>query len=816
MRPASRLGLPVLVAALVVGIADPAGAATGLAWDYFPGPIAYNNSGVGTSRDFTAKGWLAADATTLSGPNAHAYLDLIDDNTPSAGDEVPPSSGSSWNYPLTRFNDDSFFVNCSVNFPCSWDSFTANSWQTNARQAAAQAFFFVNTFHDYLAQAPISFTPAKGSFEVQGGDPVQVQVLDGVNTAGGFPDSQHFNFYRMTTGPDGTAPRMELGLLSGYGPDGGDVDSADDASVVFQLYAEGMVDRLVTDGAGAPALTGVQGRAIKQGLGDWYAMDYLVNHGYDADNAEIGDVNPEYYVAGGPGARSQPMDCPVSFTSDPCQNFNGAGSGGYTYADLGSVAGAPEETADGEIWAQTMWELRQRLVAKYGAAAGDARVETYLTRGLEAVAAHPSMIDLRNAVLQAETVATAAGGPFAGSDDDDVLWQTFANRGMGYFAASLGSDDLHPVPDFSQPPAPAAPKGTVSGTVTLFDGGGAAAGVQVRLAGHTDLVATTAANGSYTIANVPQGTYPYVLASAPGYDGDQTPSLAVGATATRNLTVRRNWAMKDGGATVSSFSAPDLTGSGCGPAGAIDGALATGWGSTSPNTSVGPLGPKSITVKLPDVVDVSSIAVDPGATCGDDDTASVAGYQIETSPDGTTFRTSNSGTFSATNNHKLNLLAPAAGAGLGVRYVRFTMTSTQGSTGDGKDWMDLSELKVFGVGRGITDPGPDTNPPPGPGQGAASLSLSKIKKKVKVSRKGTFVLKVSGAPSAMGTVVVKAKGLGKVKAKFTSKADGTAKVKLKLKANKLAKLGRAGPINATISVELGGATAEKKVKLVAG
>jgi hypothetical protein len=144
------------------------------------------------------------------------------------------------------------------------------------------------------------------------------------------------------------------------------------------------------------------------------------------------------------------------------------------------------------------------------------------------------------------------------------------------------------------------------------------------------------------------------------------------------------------------------------------------------------------------------------------------------------------------------------------------MTSTQGSTGDGKDWMDLSELKVFGVGRGITDPGPDTNPPPGPGQGAASLSLSKIKKKVKVSRKGTFVLKVSGAPSAMGTVVVKAKGLGKVKAKFTSKADGTAKVKLKLKANKLAKLGRAGPINATISVELGGATAEKKVKLVAG
>ena len=34
--------------------------ATGLAWDYFPGPIPFNNSGVATSRDFTAPGWLPA------------------------------------------------------------------------------------------------------------------------------------------------------------------------------------------------------------------------------------------------------------------------------------------------------------------------------------------------------------------------------------------------------------------------------------------------------------------------------------------------------------------------------------------------------------------------------------------------------------------------------------------------------------------------------------------------------------------------------------------------------------------------------------
>ena len=63
--------------------------ATGLAWDYFPGPLPFNNSGVAMSRDFTAPGWLASNATTLSGNNAHAYFDLLDDNTPGGGRRGP-------------------------------------------------------------------------------------------------------------------------------------------------------------------------------------------------------------------------------------------------------------------------------------------------------------------------------------------------------------------------------------------------------------------------------------------------------------------------------------------------------------------------------------------------------------------------------------------------------------------------------------------------------------------------------------------------------------------------------------------------------
>jgi extracellular elastinolytic metalloproteinase len=681
--------------------------ATGLAWDYFPGPIPYNNSGVATSRDFTAKGWLASNATTLSGNNSHTYFDLLDDNTPAAGDEVPPSSGSNWNYPLTAF--DGFSCIDTTNFPCSWDSWTANSWQTNMKQNATQIFYFVNNFHDYLKNTPaIAFTEAAGNFQVTnstgqgaGGDAVQAQVLDGANTDNGFPDSNHFNNANMGTRADGTPPRMQMYLMSGMGPSGGDVNSGDDASVIYHEYTHGLSSRLVTDNDGNPALNAQQSGSMGEGWSDWYAMDFLVNHGYDADNAEVGDVNTAFYVAGGPGFRSQPLDCPVTFTDDPCTNFNGAGDGGYTYGDFGKVAGGPEVHADGEIWHQTLWELRQRLVAKYGAAAGDARVQTYVTRGMEFTPPSPSMIDARNGILQAETVATAAGGPFAGSDDDDVLWQTFANRGMGYFAAAVDGNDVNPIANSSLPPAPGAPKGTLTGTVTMQDGGAPAAGARVEIGGHnsglsSDLAATTGSDGKYTISGVPNGTYPYVFVGGNGYDRVRANDVEVNGTTTRNFTVRRNWAQRDGGGTVDSFSAPDLSGSGCGPQGAIDGSQATGWGSTSPSSSQGPGGAKQLTIKLPRAITLVQYAVDPGATCGDDDNASVGSYKIETSTNGTTFTQTNSGTFTATNNHKLNTLTPAGGTA-NVRYVRFTMNAPQSTSGSGADWMDMSELKVYGT-----------------------------------------------------------------------------------------------------------------------
>ena len=49
----------------------------------------------------------------------------------------------------------------------------------------------------------------------------------------------------------------------------------------------------------------------------------------------------------------------------------------------------------------------------------------------------PDLLDMRNAILQADLVAY--GGKHA-----DAIWQIFANRGMGFFAGSIDSADASP------------------------------------------------------------------------------------------------------------------------------------------------------------------------------------------------------------------------------------------------------------------------------------------------------------------------------------------------------------------------------------
>ncbi|HET7128993.1 MAG TPA: M36 family metallopeptidase [Gaiellaceae bacterium] len=693
--------------------------ANGLVLDNYPNAPA---GGTVHTVDLTQNGWLSPTAQTLSGPNVHEYSDINDNNAPDGGEETKPGS-----YPITTFTP----AACVPGFPCTWDPEAQNSWKKNEDQSAVQLFYFVNTWHDHLLAAPIGFTPAAGNF--QDDDPVLAENLDGASTGtksdSRLPDGAHIDNANFATPPDGQSGRMQMFLWHQPHTVFPDEDpfiaamGSDEADIVYHENTHGLSNRLVVDAQGNSTLGGGQAGAMGEAWSDWYAFDYLVDQNLQPDTSADGELRVGNYVGWGNDLiRTQPLDCPVGSTSDSCPGGGTGHGGGYTYGDYGHIIGQVEVHADGEIWGETLWDLRN--------AVGSETAEALITRAMELSPSNPSMLDERNSILQADEV------DFSGSNHD-TIWSVFAHRGMGFFAGSLSGDDTKPVEDFSPPPAPGTPTGTLAGTVTDQDTGDPIQDVVVAFGGHAsgfpgDLAGVTENDGTYEVQNVPFGSYPDVSASGAGYDTVVVPGkLTIGSpTTTQDFQLRRDWAALGGGGSITDFSGPDFSAFGCGPSGAIDQSQGNGWGSVTNSAGVddGTTSPEHIVVKLPVAVDISEIQINPSNTCGDPGSSSVRGFTVETSTNGTDFTQVSTGVFYSGNRAKLNTIS-LSGPLAGINYVRFTFlnpqvpNATHGSCDDaascgddpndssgvaahcgpGKDngfggctFTDMSEIEVFG------------------------------------------------------------------------------------------------------------------------
>jgi hypothetical protein len=442
--------------------------ATARAFDNYPGaplggtqvPKVFSESGVDP--------WLT-EATRLFGTNAHVFTDPEDtingfppDPSPDPANEIAPSAPGAWSYPHEArpptANSASLGQHCPATPGCSWDNFDPTppnfSWRVNLEQAGTQLFYFVNTFHDHLRDAAgIGFDDSSGNFE--GADLVQAQVDDGSTTDStvgyeDFPACDRINNAFVIPVPDGTPLVMQLYLWSNACTPGlqlNDVNSADDGLIVYHEYTHGMTNRLVTDAAGFPGLNGAQPGAMDEGFADWYALDMLNGQGLEPDSATPGELVAARYE--NDRIRSQAFDCPVGASPAACPGTAGGGSGGYTYGDFGRIVGGPEVHADGEIWVETLWDLRARLIADHGAGGGIDRARALVTDGLRLAPLNPTYLDMRNAILQADLNR--------GFGDRDRIWAVFAARGMGARASTTGNDDTTPVEDFSLPSATPQP-----------------------------------------------------------------------------------------------------------------------------------------------------------------------------------------------------------------------------------------------------------------------------------------------------------------------------------------------------------------------
>jgi hypothetical protein len=646
-------------------------------------------------------GWLSEHATFLKGSSVVAFDDLNDDNMISSNEKTPvPGNEKGATFPLAGFGRSASGLCRS--FVCTWSPDGDRSWRTNRNEDAAQAFYLASTFHDYLARSPIGFTAAAGNFSTAGGDPVMVNALDGAATgANGMPDANHIDNATMSTPPDGLPPTMQLYLWHVPGapddPATGDpfvpTSGAFDASILYHEYAHGLSDRLVTDADGNGALDSIQSGSMGEGWSDYYALDYLVRHRLMKDTSRSGQLLEGAYVAAGlHSIRTMAIDCQPTSTSDGCTSGFDGSKGGYTYGDFSTIIGRPEVHASGEIWGQTLWDLRTAL--------GHTVADTLITRAMSLSPTEPSMLDMRNAILQADMVAY-------GASHTSTIWKVFAHRGMGYFAAATDGSDTAPAEDFHTPPAPRSQRFDLTGTVTQPTTGKPVAGAIVQIAGLGERgTAVTDGSGGYTIHGLFAGVYPKVIASAPGYVPD-VDSATVPQTASQDLQIQRDWAAASGGAQVVTFDGPHFAPQ-CGPGGAIDVSLGTGWGSVTGERgeATDVFIPKSIVIDMRKPIDIASFGVDPNATCGDPGSSSTGDYSISTStvgPNGPWTEVA-SGTFGSADRGHLNSVLPS-GSSTGVQWVEFTIEGNQvpdfatscptGSFG-GCTFTDLTELAVFG------------------------------------------------------------------------------------------------------------------------
>jgi hypothetical protein len=262
--------------------------------------------------------------------------------------------------------------------------------------ALANAFYWANAIHDWLYR--LGFDEAAGNFQADNfgrggvaGDALRIDLQD----------PAALNNATFTTPPDGIAPRMELGLFTGLRR-----DTAFDADILTHEYVHGLTTRLIGGPGSTNGLSQWQSGAMAEGWSDAYAASLTS----DPVIGEYASRNPSG------GIRTVAYDnSPYTFgmfgTLRPTVITN---SGGL-------LLGLPQVHRDGEIWATVLWELRQTL--------GREAFEQVLTTALKLTPPRPSMLDARDAILQAALVS-GVGGP-----NNCGAWAVFAARGFGFSAA---------------------------------------------------------------------------------------------------------------------------------------------------------------------------------------------------------------------------------------------------------------------------------------------------------------------------------------------------------------------------------------------
>ncbi len=212
----------------------------------------------------------------------------------------------------------------------------------------------------------------------------------------------------------GTGLDVTFKVLPTVGPDFLDGDF--DNGIIAHEYGHGVSARLI----GGPSVSSCvfSGETASEGISDLMTLITTVKPGDTGDMRRGVGTFAIGEEVDGRGIRRFP------YSTD--MNINP-----LTYGDLATSNGVH---AMGEVWTTVMWDLHWAFVEEYGFDAdlinGNGGNNTFvqlMMDGMKLSPCEPGYLDLRDAVLKADTINNNA-------ENSCMIWGVFARRGMGYFA----------------------------------------------------------------------------------------------------------------------------------------------------------------------------------------------------------------------------------------------------------------------------------------------------------------------------------------------------------------------------------------------
>ena len=424
---------------------------------------------------------------------------------------------------------------------CNPSVFTS-AQRNDADAAISNLFAMHNRMHDWAYN--LGFTESAWNLQAVnlGPDGLGGDAEQGRAQAGALSGSR--NNANQGTGRDGQPPTTNMFLwqpIAG-GPYPPCVDGDYDMTVIGHEYTHAITNRMI---AGPDSgISSFQGGAMGESWGDILGAEYLFEYGFRPPGETP-------FVTGG---------YVTGNTHNGIRNYDASRSP-LNYSDVGYDRTGPGVHADGEIWGATNLRIRANMIKRYGQ--GTPSLQARCADGLVNVNECPgnrrwaqltfdsfllqassqfSMLDMRDNMLAADLVR------FGGANQD-LLWDTFAESGMGIDAVS-GPADVDPTPSFASPYAQNAtvtlrPMGEANGAVIrLYVGDHEARAVPVA-----DTDPETALPETFPI--VP-GRQFELIAVGTGYGHHKfTTQFLPGRAQDLRLNLPRNLAATAGGAAVS-------------------------------------------------------------------------------------------------------------------------------------------------------------------------------------------------------------------------------------------------------------------------